>query len=253
MKNISIILFFYYVHIVGLPAQNNNLIFRASHFFSRQATEEVETEDADLIVAPSENDKVLNINFDLAYARKKNKTEWYLRLGYSRTKSVDKLTTVGADTYINSDRINESEAWRIGTGLYYPVFTTEDQKASIDFGSGIGFSHRYLNKLNFSSSVFNEQGEYLGGSEREIDFSNSWSADITLSVLFKYYFVKGIGIGIENNLLIYLNRLKGVTKQERKVFDENLNVVDQMSSRHNETQTIITNSFPISINIFYRF
>ena len=237
----------------GLSAQKNGIVFRASHFFTLEAEETVETVGVELPTAPTEYDKTKNIRVDISYLRKLRKSKWFVRFGYDKVTSVGEQTTVSLDAYSNLQNQRKIEAFRIGAGFYHPIIISDDNKAFINFSIGSGFGYQYLNSYNYTNELHDGQGAFLGSAESRLKFANSWSVDLDFGVSFYYYFFKRIGLGIEANLILYYNRMNGTTNRRITIFDEKNEIKDEVVTKHQEKKTIIGKTNPFSISIAYEF
>lgn len=238
---------------IGLFAQSNEVIARVSNLYTIKAAEDVETEDIDLITAPKEFDNNSNVNLDINFLRQFKKLKWVLRLGYDQSISRGETTLVRTDRYTNLMNNSKSRAFRIGIGIYHPVYVSSNKKAIFSFSFLGNYGYKFLDKFGYSNDLFDENDNYLGGSSKDFDYSNSWRISIELGSAFYYYFLPKIGIGMELNLGIYYDKLRGLTTQRQVIYDDKGAKVEEINSNHYENKTTIGKVNPVSLALSYRF
>lgn len=253
--NKSILAFILLFTIIGnrLFAQNNELIARISNLNKVDAKEVVETEDVDLITAPTELDDNTTISFDINYLRKYKRIKLAIRFGYDFSSLNGETTIVRDNNYYNLLNNSKDRSLRIGLGIYQPVFESINGKASIRFSIFCNYGYKFEDSSRLASELFDEADAYLGGSLKELNTASSWRISLDAGSTFYYYFIPNAGLGLEFNIGVYYDRLKGDTKQNQVRFDQDKGIIEKINSTHHESKNTFGKSNPFSIAISYRF
>lgn len=233
-------------------SQQHEVRFRINQISVLDTREEVRTDDEELIITPEEQDKSKNFSVDIAYLRNFKSIKWLLRVGFKGIDKSGELKLARDTFYIVSKNKTLDKTLNFGFGVYRP-FYWHDKKLSLNIGVIGNFQYTYLSSLEFRNDSYNQFDSYLSGAKVEYDFANSWRAGISFDLGLYYYVFNNFGIGVENNNLLYFDKVNGVTHEERFLFDDKENKIDKITIEHDENRSVIGKAFSFSIVFSYKF
>lgn len=250
MKGLSIILFL--LLSTSVFSQKNEFRLRLNQISFINSTEEVRTEDVNLIITPSDRSQSFNFSADIAYLRDFKNIKLLFRFGYTGISKNGELKLARENFYLVNTNETIRKSIELGTGVYRP-FKWKEDKLILNIGLVGSIRYNYFSTLNYYSDAFNNDNQFFSGINREYNFTNYWRVGLSFDTGLYYELFKSFGIGVESNNLLFFNRTKGLSFEERTVLDENRNPIDITKIEHDENRSRIGKFFSFSLVFLYKF
>ncbi len=232
--------------------QSNEIKLRFNQLLLFDMKESVESEEIELFTLPEEKDRGFNFEVDVSYLRYKEKFGYLIRVGYAQINQSGSLKRVRDTTYTISRDMLKRRTILLGAGLTHAINFKNDKFRTIASLSAL-LQYKFNNKNSYYSELFDQKDEYLSGFERTIDYPNSFRAGLSFEVGFIYYFMKKLGLGIELNNYLYIDRNKGITKDTQSLLNEEKMIINSFVADHNEKNIRIGKTFSFSLALSYQF